>query len=221
MFEFDESVHIAFPGAKMGFLIMRAVSNASSNDGGKEAEIITELKQKYGQLNRKELKMLDPIQAYVTYYKKFGYSYPVLAQLESVLQDKKSSNTESSLLQVMFLWELSSMLLTAGHDLSRLMLPLRLKAAIGSENYQCISEKETFAVNGDLMLCDRSGPISSILRGPDFKSRITASTKDVLFSVYAPPGIGADYILSNLQKLENNILEFSPSSTTEMLRVFS
>ncbi|SNS97606.1 B3/B4 domain-containing protein (DNA/RNA-binding domain of Phe-tRNA-synthetase) [Anaerovirgula multivorans] len=221
MFKFDESISISFPGVKMGFLIMHGVSPVSSYENWEEAEVITGLKQKYGQLGRKELKTLYPIQAYVAYYKRFGYSYPVLAQLESVLQGKKPLHTESGLLQAMFLWELDSMLLTAGHDLAQLWLPLQLKAATDAESYESISGKEVTAVSGDLMLCDGSGAISSILRGPDYKSRITASTKDVLFSIYAPPGIDANYIQNNLQKLEKSILEFSPSSKTEMLRVFS
>lgn len=179
-----------------------------------------EIQQKYGNLDRKELKVLYPIQAYTSYYKKFGYSYHVLAQLESVLKGKKALHTESGLLQAMFLSELESMLLTAGHDLSQLQTPLKLKLASGNETYQSISGKEVTAVGGDLTICDGTGVISSVLRGPDFKSRITESTVDVLFTIYAPPGIETEYLETSLKRLEERIKAFSHSSQTKVMQVF-
>ena len=70
------------------------------------------------------------------------------------------------------------------------------------------------------MLFDSTGPLSSILRGPDLKSRITSSATAVFFSVYAPPGIDEGYIEDNLHKLENRIRALSPLSRTELLQVF-
>jgi len=206
---------------KMGFLIMCGVSSSHPHEEREVREAIAGLRKKYGQLDRKELKKLNPIQAYVAYYKRFGYSYHVLAQLESVLQGKKSLHTESGLLQAMLFSELESMLLTAGHDLAQLHLPLQLKVATGAEVYQSVSGKEVSTVSGDMMLCDCSATISSILRGPDYKSRIMLSTSDVLFSIYAPPGIDENYIKTDLQKLEKRIIALSQSSKTELLHVFS
>ncbi|HOB10290.1 MAG TPA: hypothetical protein PKY47_06970 [Acetomicrobium sp.] len=221
MFKFDESIETSFPGVKMGFLIMCGVSSSHPHEEREVREAIAGLRKKYGQLDRKELKKLNPIQAYVAYYKRFGYSYHVLAQLESVLQGKKSLHTESGLLQAMLFSELESMLLTAGHDLAQLHLPLQLKVATGAEVYQSVSGKEVSTVSGDMMLCDCSATISSILRGPDYKSRIMLSTSDVLFSIYAPPGIDENYIKTDLQKLEKRIIALSQSSKTELLHVFS
>ena len=114
------------------------------------------------------------------------------------------------------------MLLTAGHALTQLHLPLKLTIASGTESYQSISEKGVTAVNGDMIICDqKNNVISSILRGPDRNSRIKETTTDVLFCVYAPPDIDEDYIKTNLEKLEKRILENSPSATMEMLQVFS
>lgn len=223
MFSLHESVLDNYPGLKMGFLMMHGVSPsyAYENYQAAEADVIAGIKQRYGQLDRKELKSLYPIHVYVSYYKKFGYNYPVLAQLESILQGKKSLHTESHLLRTMFLSELNSVLLTAGHDLKQIQLPLELKAAIGTETYLSISGKEVAAIRGDVLLCDGNGTISSILRGPDYKSRITESTTDVLFSIYAPAGIDADSINIQLNQLEELIKAYSPTSKVEMKRVFS
>ncbi|MDK2951865.1 MAG: hypothetical protein PWQ77_1530 [Kosmotogales bacterium] len=221
MFTIDNHVEDIFPGTKAGILIMK---NISVNRSVEEPEIIhslDEMRQRYGHLNREELKKLHPILAYTNYYKKFRCSYPVIAQLESVLKGRKTPHAESGLLQAMFLSELESMLLTAGHDLSKLQLPLQLKVASGDENYRSISEKDITTVEGDLMICDGMSVISSIMRGPDFRSRITASTTEVLFTIYAPPGIETDYIETDLRKLEERIKTFSSSSVTMSLQVFS
>ncbi|MEM1486248.1 phenylalanine--tRNA ligase beta subunit-related protein [Oscillospiraceae bacterium PP1C4] len=219
MFTIDNQMKEALPGIKIGILMMKNTSFCSLD----ELEIhnsFREIQHKYGDMDRKELKVLYPIQSYMSYYKKFGYSYPVLAQLESVLKGKKTLHAESGVLQAMFLSELESMLLTAGHDLSKLQMPLQLKLAAGNETYQSISEKEVNTVGNDLMICDGTGVISSVLRGPDFKSRITESTVDVLFTIYAPLGIETEYIETSLRSLEERIKAFSRSSQTEVMQVF-
>jgi DNA/RNA-binding domain of Phe-tRNA-synthetase-like protein len=221
MLEIDEGVGNVYPGTKMGILVMKDVSYSNPYPDREIGVVIDELGQKYAHLDRKELKELYPVNAYIAYYKKFGYKYHLLAQLESVLQGKKALNSDSGLLLAMFLSEIDSMLLTAGHDLSKLQLPLQLKTASGTEIYQSISGKEVTAVSGDLILNDGNGTVSSILRGPDQRSCITASTSEVLFSIYAPPGIDEEYIETNLRKLACRMCISSPAAKTEVLQVFS
>lgn len=220
MFSIDKSITTTYPGTKMGILIMREVSYSGSYEEQELVQVVDRLRQKYSHLDRKELKEIHPVQAYVAYYKKFGYSYHLLAQLESVLKGKKDLHSESGLLQAMFISELDSMLLTAGYDLDQLQFPLLLKSATGMEAYRSISSKKATADQGDMALCDQTGAISSILRGPDYESRITESTTKVLFSIYAPPGIDSGYMEKNLKNLENSIHSLSPSSKTELLQVF-
>lgn len=221
MLTIDDSVRVLNPEAKMGILAVKDISHSNFMTEGEVAEFHNYLCRKYAHLERKELKELYPISAYIAYYKKFGSNYHLLAQLESTIKGKKTATFTSGMLQAMFLSEMDDMLLTAGHDLAKLHLPLQLKIATGAEIYQSISGKEVSAVEGDLMLTDANGPISSILKGPDFESRITSSTTEVLFSVYAPPGIVAGYIEDSLLKLEKRIMELSTSSRTELLQVFS
>ncbi len=217
----DRSVGRAYPGTKMGILVMKGVSYSNPYPEHEIDGVIDELGHKFAHLERKELKELYPVNAYIAYYKKFGYNYHLLAQLESVLKGKKALASDSGLLLAMFLSEIDGMLLTAGHDLSKLRLPLQLKTATGTEIYRSISGKEMTAVSGDLILNDGNGTISSILRGPDYNSLITASTSEVLFSIYAPPGIDEEYIEANLRKLESRISASSPAAKTEVLQVFS
>ena len=219
MLTIDNAVSEAFPGVKMGVLAMTNVNASAPLAPSVFTEAMNEIQRRYGQLDRAGLKGKHPIDEYVAYYKKFGYSYHVLAQLESVLQGKKQVRAASGLLQAMFLTELESMLLTAGHDLVKLQMPISLQVASGDETYQSISGRETTAVRGDLIVCDGGGVLSSIMRGPDFGSRITASTSGVLFTIYAPPGVHTAEIKTNLHKLEEMIRSFSRMAETDHLAV--
>jgi len=220
MLQIDKNVHKLYPDAKMGILAMKNVDASAPADPGAAVAAVEIIRSKYGHLNRAGLKALQPIQSYVNYYKNFGYSYHVLAQLESILSGKRSLNAPSGLLAAMFQTELESMLLTAGHDLSALQLPLELKVATGNEQYQSMSGKAVTTVSGDLMVCSGENAISSILRGPDSQSRISKSTTGALFTVYAPQGIDTTTIQAMLKTLEGKIRAFSPGADTAELSVF-
>lgn len=220
MLSIEDSIRVTYPDTKMGILVMQEVSYFSSCKAQELEKLTDSLHKKYGHLDRKELKEVYPIGAYVTYYKKFGSSYHLLSQLESMLKGVKSIHSKSGLLQAMLLSELDSMLLTAGYDFSKLHLPLTLTSANGTETYQSISGKDVTVLQRDMILCDQSGVISSILKGPDYQSSITESTTEVLFSIYAPPCIETEYIKKNLKRLEYLIKSFSPAAKTKLLEVF-
>ena len=106
MLKIDPAVWAAFPQTKMGALVIENLPTGVAL-GPQEAEAgFRTIEQKYGSQSRKALKQMPPIDAYTAYYKKFGYSYPVLGQLESVLAGKKTLHPQSGLLQAMFLCEI-------------------------------------------------------------------------------------------------------------------
>ena len=220
MLTIDNTVSSLYSQAKMGILAMKNVDPSAPLDPVEVSETMAEIRRRYGHLDRAGLKALYPIRAYADYYRTFGYSYHVLAQLESVLKGKKQLRAPSGLLLSMFLSEIESMLLTAGHDLAALRTPLRLKLAAGGEVYRSISGKDVQTVKDDLMVCSGSDVVSSILRGPDSQSRITKTTTNVLFTVYAPHGIETEDIGTDLRNLERRIRSFSPASDTTVLHVY-
>ncbi|MBS7526633.1 hypothetical protein KHM83_08090 [Fusibacter paucivorans] len=220
MLKFDQKVPVQYPGTKIGILVIKNIDvSASQNETDNETFYQT-IRAKYDGLNRPALKAIAPINAYVTYYKQFKQSYHLLPQLESIISGKPPRNAKTALLQSMFFTEIETMLLTAGHDLSCLTPPLSLSIAFGNEHYQSISGKEVTATKNDLILYDAQGVFSSILRGPDSRSKITAKTRDAIFTVYAPPIINTALIEAHLMTLEKRIKITSPESITELKQVF-
>ncbi|MPM10542.1 hypothetical protein SDC9_56874 [bioreactor metagenome] len=174
----------------IGILLMENVRNESPDDKlmtirqGLEDTI----RSKYGQTSRGELKALHPMDTYVAYYKKFGYSYHVLSQFESIIKGK-SIPSGLPLVEAMFMAELKNMLLTAGHDFDKIKVPMGLSTSTGKEGYMTISGKAVTTVPGDFALADQEGILSSILRGPDLRTAIRKHTTRVLYTVYAPQGV--------------------------------
>ena len=220
MLKIDPAVWAAFPQTKMGALVIEGVPTGVKLAPDEAEAGFRTIEQKYGSQSRKALKQMPPIDAYTAYYKKFGYSYPVLGQLESVLAGKKTLHPQSGLLQAMFLCEIESMVITAGHDLARLLGPLQVQVARGDETYRSISQREVTAVPGDLLVRDDNGVISSMMRGPDEGSRITAQTAGVFFVLYAPPVIATQTVTAALTLLEKRVRSFAPGCTTRLLQVY-
>jgi len=179
-----------------------------------------ELRARFAGQDPHVLEALAPIRAYSAYYKRFDKTYHVLGQLTSVVFKSKSIPSTAALVEAMFMAELKNLLLTAGHDLDRLSLPVRLDAAKGDEHYILLRGQEQVLKPGDMFMADQDGVISSILYGPDQRTQINAATKRVLFTVYAPEGIDPQAVQAHLEDIRDLVLLITPAATVELLQVF-
>ena len=116
--------------------------------------------------------------------------------------------------------EMQDLLLTAGHDLDTLNLPLLLDVATGTEQYTLLRGEEQMLKPGDMMIRDQSGVISSIIYGPDQRTQIAPDTRNVIFTVYGPPGIDEKIVKDHLEHIRENVFVFAPQAQVELLRVY-
>jgi DNA/RNA-binding domain of Phe-tRNA-synthetase-like protein len=70
-----------------------------------------------------------------------------------------------------------------------------------------------------MLMADDTGIVSSVLRGPDARTRITPETTRAVFAVYAPAGIGEDVVRRHLDDLRANAELIAPAARTEALVV--
>jgi DNA/RNA-binding domain of Phe-tRNA-synthetase-like protein len=212
----------AYPGACVGVLVMRHVPNPATHPAldARKAELKTRLRDRFGGCSRSDLKELEPIKAYNAYLKPFKKTYPVQLQLESVVFKGKSIPQVAALVEVMFIAELEDLLLTAGHDMDTLQLPVSIDIAGGGERYIGLTGEEQSMKAGDMMISDKAGIISSVVYGPDQRTCITTGTRDVLFTTYAPTGITPAAVREHLQHIRSNVLLIAPEAKTEMLDVY-
>lgn len=76
-------------------------------------------------------------------------------------------------------------------------------------------------IQNDMYIRDQTGFVSSVLKDPDYRSRITQKTNRALFTIYAPQGIKAQFVRQHLEDIFYYIQHFSPDSEMSLLKVFS
>jgi DNA/RNA-binding domain of Phe-tRNA-synthetase-like protein len=221
MIRVSENFRSAFPRARPGFLAMTGVTNPPTHPQleARKSEVEQELRRRYGSFDRAQLKQLPAIQAYDAHYCKFDKSYHVLAQVESVAVKGKPIPSVAALVEAMFMAELGNMLLTAGHDLFSLEEPLTLGVAAGGETYLGIRGRQEICQSGDMTIADKEGIVSSVLFGPDARTRITPLTTSVLFAVYVPEGLSEEVVGAHLRDIETYVRLVSPEAKTRALEV--
>lgn len=222
MFVVTDEWKTTYPGAAVGVLALRDVANPQDHPALEERKEALEqqLRERYAGSDRAALKALPVLQAYTTYYKRFKKSYHVQLQLESVVFQGKSIPRVAALVEAMFMAELEDLLLTAGHDLALVDAPVRIDVAAGTERFVRINGQEQQLKAGDMYVADAEGVLSTIIYGPDHRTRIRPETHQVLFTAYAPPGIGEEAVQRHLENIQANVLLFAPDARVELLAVY-
>jgi DNA/RNA-binding domain of Phe-tRNA-synthetase-like protein len=222
MIEVSKNWHESHPGAAWGVLTMRNTYSPEISPLLEEKRAVLErrLRERYQGMGRKDFLHVPELAAYATYYKRFKKTYHLLLQLESVTQKDKPIPTGVPLVQTMFMAELKSLLLTAGHDLDQIRGPIILDSAIGDESYTVLRGDEVTCKSGDMITSDSKGVFCSVVYGQDQRTRITRSTKNVIYVVYVPSGIPVEVIENHLSELEENVRLINPPAETGFHQIF-
>ena len=206
----------AFPGAGVGMMTLSGVVNPDSCTALEQRKRAVEEEIRTRFPTRQVVAEFAPVQAYNAYYKRFGQTYHVQRQLESVGFKGKSLPAVAALVEAMFMAELKNGLLTAGHDLQSLRQPLTLQGATGEEEYVLINGKKQNTKTGDMLIADADGVLSSIVHGPDYRTRITADTSQALFVVYAPVGISRIAVENHFDDIFAFVRLVAPAAKLEL-----
>ena len=201
---------------------MNTVNPASHPDlDAKMSEIESEIRNNFSETGRAPIRKLPALQAYTAYYRKFKKTYHVQLQIESVALKNKSLPRISALVSAMFAAELKNQLLTAGHDMSTIQLPLVLDVANGHESYTSLNGTVQTLSLTDMFISDNKGVISSIIYGPDNRTPIKSDTSEVIFTVYGPEGISSQQMTSHLEDIRSFVYLVSPDAYTGTLEIIS
>ena len=202
---------------------MRNVSNPAHHAELEKlkTELEEQLRSQFAGQDRAAIASHPVLKVYGEYYKRFKKTYHVQLQLESIVLKGKSIPSVASLVECMFMAEVKNMLLTAGHDLDKLGLPLTLDVTQGTESYTLMRGTEQTVKAGDMTISDQAGIISNIIYGPDQRTQISESTRNVVFTVYAPAGIDEQLIRQHLEDMRDYVLVIAPDAEVELLEVYT
>jgi DNA/RNA-binding domain of Phe-tRNA-synthetase-like protein len=213
----------AHPGAQMGLLEISGVDNsvpAPALDQEKRA-IEERLREKYAGFSREDFLALPAMAAYHRYYRKFGYTYHVLLQLESVALKDKSLPNVSPLVDANFAAELETLILTAGHDVARLETPVLIDVALAGDEIIQMNGKRKEVPEGDMLMRDAGGVACTILRGQDNRSPISKVTTHVLYVSYIPEGVKEEQVREQMDAMESHVRLFAPECVVEQAEILS
>ena len=221
MFVVSERWRKAYPDAMVAMLVVRGVSNVREHPALEQRKRALEAELRSRFANPEDIKSDGVMQAYTAYYRRFEKTYHIAGQLKTAVVKQRPLPTVSGLVDVMFMAEMKNLLLTAGHDLATVVPPVTLDAATGEEGYTKLNQEPQVAKAGDMMTVDGAGILSSVIHGPDYRSRISPQTRDALYVTYSPDGITREQLLGHVRDMWESILLFSPSVAFESLRILS
>ncbi len=156
--------------------------------------------------------------AYAQYFRRYGGRYPVVHQAKTVLAGRTIEST-SALVEAMFTTELDSLVLTSGHDLGALRLPLAVDVSVAGDVYTTLSGKDRVLKAGDMIVRDAEGIIASVAYGPDDRTRLRPDTDAALFGAWCPVGIAPTIVEAHLEKLVALLKQEWPASYVEPVRL--
>lgn len=222
MLEVSDRWLAMYPGASVGVLALKNVRNQDTTGEFERAQLDLEgrLRNRYSDSSRNRLKAQPTLAVYGDYYKRFRKTYHVLLQLETVVLKDEPISGPSPLVEAMFMAELSNLLLTAGHDLDHVEGSLIADVAVGDERYQRLGGQDQGTKAEDMMIRDEAGILSTVLYGPDHRTRLRATTRVAMFTVYAPHGISREDIRAHLLELESYVSLIADDSERQFLQVF-
>jgi DNA/RNA-binding domain of Phe-tRNA-synthetase-like protein len=213
MIKISEEVKQIYPDIKFGTMIAgnlgeliykEAFSNLKKNE-------IVKMKELYADYERNKIINSNPMLHYRNYYKKFNKTYHILPQLESIILKGRDIPDVGVFVEAMFMAEVKDLLLTAGHDMDTITTPLTISIANGGESFHGISNSNQILVKDDLYLSDQTGILSSILNGPDYRTRINDHTKEVMYFVYGVPNVTEYQITQHLIQIQNYLMIYAPN----------
>lgn len=213
----------AHPGAVIGLLEMAGVDNTLTCPALNQRKRETEerLRKDCAGFTRPDFLALPVIAAYEAYYKRFNKTYHVQLQVESIVLKGKNLPDVSPLVDANFTAEVGTFVLTAGHDVAKLIEPVSIDVSGPGDGFIAMNGETKPIRAGDMVMRDARGVCCSILYGQDNRSPITSETRHVLYVSYAPAGVSPDAVETQLRQIEENVRLFAPRASVEQSRLLA
>ncbi len=211
------------PGAVIGLLELSGIENTRPSPKLNERKQETEarLKDRFQGFVRQDFLSLPVMSAYDRYYRRFNKTYHVQLQLESIVLKGKHLPNVSPAVDANFVAEVETLVLTAGHDVAKLDGPISIDVSREGDAMIQMNGTHKAIRAGDMVMKDAKGICCSIIYGQDVRSPISPETSHVLYVAYAPAGVPAELVDTQLRKIVENVRLFSPTAKVEQYRLLS
>ena len=218
MLSIDRSLAERWPGTVFGAVCVDAFSPTPGREADfarRAGEVLALLRsENAGYERRAYVAAHADIAAYVRFYRKFKKSYYVLGQLESAISGRDVDEPLATV-RPLFLTELETGVLLAGHDCDASRPPFTLRCAEGGESFTRANGETATLKRGDVLLCGEDGPVTSLVYGGRLDTLISAKTRRLLYLIIGVPGLERASVERAAAALERNIRLLAPEAEIE------
>ncbi len=219
---FSDKLREKYSRASIAVLEMRDIKNRDEGEYLLKVKKETEsaLIRGYSDIAREDM-IKDPVlKAYRDYYRKFKKTYHLLLQLESIAKKGRSFPSVNPLADSCFIAEMSTFILTAGHDADLLSEKIVFDLSGEMDEFTRINGQSIVLKQDDMIMRSGGKNVCSVIYGQDNSTVLSPATENAFYVSYVPEGVPGEAVLRNLDMIESLVNHFSPSAETEIKQVY-
>jgi len=148
----------------------------------------------------------ERIHRYDQFFQEWGYPCPLPGHFKRVVE--MGFPIVNLYIDTHIMAEMCHGILMAIQDLDRFQGLWKLDLAGHGETFQGVSGKTILCKEGEIVLRDDGGIVCSLFQGPDFRTKIDSSSKNIVVYVFSAPGIQEEQIEKGLQLALEILQEF-------------
>jgi len=159
----------------------------------------------------------ERINLYDQFFKDWGFSCPLPGHLKRTVE--MGFPIVNLYIDTHIIAEICHGILMAIQDLDHFHGEWRLDLAHEGETFQGVSGRMIHCKEEEIVLRDETGIVCSLFQGPDFRTKVDPSSKNIVVYIFTGPGIQEEYIAKALQ-LAIEILEKFGNGRDSCVKVF-
>jgi len=146
----------------------------------------------------------DRINLYDKFFNDWGYPCPLPGHLKRTIE--MGFSIVNLYIDTHIMAEMGHGILMAIQDLDRFKGGWRLDLSGEGETYQAVSGKVNLCKLEEIVLRDEEGIVCSLFQGPDFRTKVDPSSRNIVVYVFTAPGVKEEFVSKGLE-LALEILE--------------
>lgn len=139
----------------------------------------------------------ERIELYDQFFKEWGYPCPLPGHLKRTIE--MGFPIHNLYIDTHVIAEMNYGILMAIQDLDRFEGSWRLDLAEEGETFQAVSGRMIICRKDEIVLRDEKEIVCSLFQGPDFKTRIDPSSRNIVVYVFTAPGIEVENVSKGIQ----------------------
>jgi DNA/RNA-binding domain of Phe-tRNA-synthetase-like protein len=148
----------------------------------------------------------EGINLYNQFFKEWGYLCPLPSHFKRTIE--MGFPIVNLYIDTHIIAEMCDGVLMAIQDLDRFQGEWKLDLAHEGETFQGVSGKMILCKEDEIVLRNGEGIVCSLFQGPDFKTRVEPTTKNIVVYVFTAPGIQEEQVANGLRLALESLEKF-------------